>query len=68
MIAKSIAILNPPAFGRLPSMKWLDIPAHRVLEVEHDELMKEFDLYDDAGKLCSGGRVYLLFRKRNGRR
>lgn len=39
-------------------MKWLDIPAHRVLEVEHDELMKVFDMYDDAGKLCSGGRVY----------
>lgn len=52
----------------MPSMKCLDIPAHRVLEVEHDELMKEFDLYDDAGKLCSGGRVYLLFRKKDGRR
>ena len=49
-------------------MKLVDIPAHRVLEVEHDELMKEFDLYDDAGKLCSGGRVYLLFRKKDGRR
>ena len=49
-------------------MKWLNIPAHRVLEVEHDELMKDFAMYDDAGKLCSGGRVYLLFRKKDGRR
>jgi hypothetical protein len=49
-------------------MKWLNIPAHRVLEVEHDELMNDFDMYDDAGKLCSGGRVYLLFRKKDGRR
>ena len=49
-------------------MNWLDIPAHRVLEVEHDELMKEFDMYDEAGKQCGGGRVYLLFRKKDGRR
>jgi hypothetical protein len=49
-------------------MNWLDIRAHRVLEVEHDELLKEFDMYDDAGELCSAGRVYFLFRKRDGRR
>lgn len=30
--------------------------------------MNDFNMYDDAGKLCSGGRVYLLFRKKDGRR
>jgi hypothetical protein len=50
------------------SMKWLDIPTHRVLEVERNELMNEFDMYDEAGELCSGGRAYLLFRKKDGRR
>jgi hypothetical protein len=30
--------------------------------------MKEFDMYDEAGKQCGGGRVYLLFRKKDGRR
>ena len=49
-------------------MKWLDIPAHRVLKVERNELMNEFDMYDEAGELCGGGRVYLLFRKKDGRR
>jgi hypothetical protein len=49
-------------------MKWLDIPSHRVLEVEHNELMNEFDMYDEAGKLCGGSRAYLLFRKKDGRR
>ena len=49
-------------------MRWLEIPAHRVLEVECNELMNEFDIYDEAGELCSGGRVYLLFRKKDGRR
>jgi hypothetical protein len=49
-------------------MNWLDIPAHRVLEVERNELMNEFDMYDDAGELCSGGRAYLLFRKKDGKR
>jgi hypothetical protein len=49
-------------------MKWLDIPTHRVLEVERNELMNEFDIYDEAGELCSGGRAYLLFRKKDGRR
>jgi hypothetical protein len=49
-------------------MRWLEIPAHRVLEVECNELMNEFDIYDEAGKLCSGGRAYLLFRKKDGKR
>ncbi len=49
-------------------MKWLDIPTHRVLEVERNELMNEFDMYDEAGELCSGGKAYLLFRKKDGRR
>jgi hypothetical protein len=49
-------------------MKWLDIPTHRVLEVERNELMNEFDIYDEAGELCSRGRAYLLFRKKDGRR
>jgi hypothetical protein len=49
-------------------MKWLDIPIHRVLEVEPHELMNEFDICDEAGKLCSGRRAYLLFRKKDGRR
>jgi hypothetical protein len=41
-------------------MKWLDIPTLRVLEVERNELMNEFDIYDEAGELCSGGRAYLF--------
>jgi hypothetical protein len=49
-------------------MRWLEIPAHRVLEVACNELMNEFDIYDEAGKLCSGGRPYLLFRKKDGKR
>jgi hypothetical protein len=49
-------------------MNWLEIPAHRVLVVERNELMDEFDIYDEAGKLCSGGRAYLFFRKKDGKR
>ena len=50
-------------------MNWLEIPAHRVLEVERNELMNEFDMYDEAGaKMCGTGRVYLLFRKKDGKR
>jgi hypothetical protein len=50
-------------------MNWLEIPAHRVLEVERDELLNEFDMYDEAGtKLCGSGKVYLLFRKKDGKR
>jgi hypothetical protein len=49
-------------------MRWLEIPAHRVLEVACNELMNEFDMYDEAGELCSGGRPYLLFRKKDGKR
>lgn len=49
-------------------MKWLEIPFHRVLEVECNELLNEFDMYDEAGNLCSGGRAYLLFRKKDGKR
>jgi hypothetical protein len=49
-------------------MKWLKIPAHRVLEVERNELGIEFDMYDEAGKkLCGSGTAYLLFRKKDGR-
>ena len=39
-------------------MNWLEIPAHRVLEVESKELEEEFDMYDDDGKLC-GGAAYI---------
>ena len=50
-------------------MKWLEIPAHRVLEVERQELTNEFDVYDQAGeKLCYRGTPYLLFRKTDGKR
>jgi hypothetical protein len=49
-------------------MKWLEIPAHRVLEVEHKELMDDFEMYDEAGKLCDGSSAYLLFRKKDGKR
>jgi hypothetical protein len=50
-------------------MKWLEIPAHRVLEVERHELTNEFDVYDQAGdKLCYRGTPYLLFRKKDGKR
>jgi hypothetical protein len=53
----------------LRSMNWVEIPAHRVLEVERNELIEEFDMYDEAGtKLCGNGIVYLLFRKRDGKR
>ena len=49
-------------------MKWLEIPAHRVLEVECKELEDEFDMYDDDGKPCGGSSVYLLFRRKDGKR
>jgi hypothetical protein len=49
-------------------MKWLEIPAHRVLEVESKELEEEFDMYDGDGKLCGGSSVYLLFRRKDGKR
>jgi hypothetical protein len=34
----------------LGSLKWLEILAHRVLEVERHELTNEFDVYDEAGE------------------
>ena len=34
-------------------MKWLDIPTHRVLEVERNELMNEFDMYDEAASCAA---------------
>jgi hypothetical protein len=46
----------------------LEIPAHRVLEVEGKELEDEFDMYDEGANLCAGSSVYLLFRKKDGRR
>ena len=49
-------------------MNWLEIPAHRVLEVEWKELIDEFDIYDEAGKLCGDTGAYLLFRKKDGKR
>jgi hypothetical protein len=49
-------------------MNWLEIPAHRVLQVDRSELMQEFDIYDEAGKRCGCGRAYLLFRKKDGKR
>jgi hypothetical protein len=49
-------------------MKWLDIPAHRVLEVEHQELTGEFDLYDQSGNQSAVGTPYLLFRRKDGKR
>jgi hypothetical protein len=50
-------------------MKWLEIPAHRVLEVERHELTTEFDIYDEAGeKLCYRGTPYLFFRNKDGKR
>ena len=42
-------------------MKWLEIPAHRVLEVHRTEVLEDFDAYDDAGKPCGRGKIYLLF-------
>ena len=41
-------------------MKWLEIPAHRVLEVECNELEDEFDMYDEQGKICSGKRISII--------
>jgi hypothetical protein len=53
----------------LRSMNWVEIPAHRVLEVERNELIEQFDMYDEADtKLCGNGKVYLLFRKGDGKR
>ena len=49
-------------------MKWLEISAQRVLEVESKELEEEFYMYDEEGNLCGGSSVYLLFRKKDGRR
>lgn len=49
-------------------MKWLEIPAHRVLEVHRTEVLEDFDAYDDAGKPCGRGKIYLLFRKKDGKR
>lgn len=49
-------------------MNWLEIPAHRVLQVDRSELMHDFDIYDEAGKPCAGGRAYLFFRKKDGKR
>ena len=50
-------------------MKSLEIPAHRVLEVERHELTNEFDVYDQAGeKLCYRGTPYLLFPKKDRKR
>ena len=49
-------------------MNWIEIPAHRVLQLDRKELMDEFDMYDEDGKLCSGGRAYLFFRKTDGKR
>ena len=57
------------AIGRTAKlMKWLEIPAHRVLQVDRSELMHDFDIYDEAGKPCVGGRAYLFFRKKDGKR
>jgi len=49
-------------------VNWLEIPAHRVLEVESKELEEEFDMYDNDGKLYGGSSVYLLFRRKDGKR
>jgi hypothetical protein len=46
----------------------LEIPAHRVLEVEGKELEDEFDMYDEDANLCAGSSVDLLFRKNDGKR
>jgi hypothetical protein len=49
-------------------MKWLAIPAHRVLEVERHELSNEFDIYDEAGeKLCYRGTPTYSFVIRTAR-
>jgi hypothetical protein len=49
-------------------VNWLEISAHRVLEVESTELEEEFDMYDNDGNLCGGSSVYLLFRRKDGKR
>src|SRR5688572_4589751 len=49
-------------------MRWLEIPAHRVLELESKELEGEFDTYDEDGNLCGGSSVYLLLRRKDGKR
>ena len=48
-------------------MKWIEIPAHRVLEVECKELEDEFHMYDEGGQLCGGSSIYLLFRRKDGK-
>ena len=37
-------------------MNWLEIPAHRVLQVDRKELMDEFDMYDGRKAASPGGR------------
>jgi hypothetical protein len=46
----------------------VEIPPHRVLDVEGKELEEEFDMYDEDDNLCGGSSVYLLFRKKDGRK
>ena len=49
-------------------MKWVEIPAHRVLEVERHELTQDFDIYDEAGeKLCYRGTPTYCFVKETAR-
>ena len=49
-------------------MKLLEIPADRVLEVDCQELKDDSDMYDEEGNLCGGSSVYLLFRRKDGKR
>ena len=42
-------------------MKWVEIPAHRVLEVEPHELTSDFDIYDEAGEKLATAAYRTIF-------
>jgi hypothetical protein len=49
-------------------MNWLEVRS-RPLQVESNELMNDFDMYEEAGtKLCGSGTANRLFGRKDGKR
>jgi hypothetical protein len=49
--------------------KWIEVPAHRILEVESDEFREEYQRLDSNGEIAQeGAAVELILRNRDGRR
>ncbi len=47
--------------------EWIDIPAHRILLVPHQELANEYDrLGADGGPVAEGEQTALVRRRRDG--